>query len=187
MTVECADRAILDAADDLFYARGLAVVTMSDVRDASGVSLRRLYSIYPSKADLVDGWLRDRHATWMRWFVDAVDRLAKRGKSSLVATFDALAEWASEPGYRGCAFLNSIGETSEIDDRHREIVADHKRQLVAHLGSLATRDHPGSSKWLPHAIGVLVDGAIVQSVVFGGVEPIRAARVAAQHLVRSAQ
>jgi AcrR family transcriptional regulator len=187
MTPEASAQAVLAAADRLFYARGLALVTMADVRDAAGVSLRRLYSLYPSKRDLVEAWLEDRHVRWMDWFSAAVERRTRRGADALVATFDALREWATSPGYRGCAFLNSIAETSEIDDVHRAVVAAHKRALVAYLATLATRDHPGAPPWLPDALGVLIDGAIVQSAVFGTATPINASKRAAERLVRSEQ
>ena len=105
-----ATRAILRAADDLFYARGIAAVTMSDVRDRSGVSMRRLYALHPSKSDLVAAWLTERHRTWMNWFTVTVDRHIATGTDSLLATFDALAEWIASPGYRGCAFVNAIAD-----------------------------------------------------------------------------
>jgi AcrR family transcriptional regulator len=174
-----APRLVLDVADRLFYERGIAAVGMDDVRDESGVSLRRLYGLYPSKRDLVAAWLDDRHVRWMQWFTAAVERLTTDGTDPLVATFDALVEWAESPGYRGCAFLNAIAETTEIDASHRAIVAAHKRSLIDHLTTLAlnrhatsamspalasdTSDHPA---WLPKAIAVLIDGAFVQSAVF---------------------
>ena len=174
--------AVLAAADRLFYERGIAGVGMADVRDASGVSLRRLYSLYPSKRDLVAAWLEDRHVRWMQWFTDAVARLSAGGVPPLLATFDAIAEWVRSPGYRGCAFLNAIAETTEIDDTHRAIVAAHKRDLVAHLVTLAAAD-PSSPPWLADAIGVLIDGAIVQTAVFGSDAPIAPARAAAAQLL----
>lgn len=180
---EAGERAILAAADDLFYARGIAGVGMADVRDAAGVSLRRLYASYPSKRDLVAAWLDDRHVRWMQWFTTAVDRLSADGRDPLVATFDAIAEWVRSPGYRGCAFLNAIAETTEIDDAHRAIVANHKRELVQHLVSLTAAAHPGAPDWLPSAIGVLIDGAIVQTAVFGNDSAIAPARAAAAQLV----
>jgi AcrR family transcriptional regulator len=181
--VEFADVAILAAADRLFYERGVAGVGMDDVRDAAGVSLRRLYSLYPSKRDLVAAWLRDRHERWMTWFRDAVESAVARGEDPVVATFGAIEEWASAPTYRGCAFLNVVAETTEIDDEHRAIAAGHKRDLVRHLASLAARAHPGAPEWLPGALGVLIDGCIVQAAVFGSVEPVRDARRAAAQLV----
>jgi AcrR family transcriptional regulator len=182
-TVEDAGVAVLVAADRLFYERGVAGVGMDDVRDAAGVSLRRLYSLYPSKRDLVAAWLRDRHERWMTWFRGAVDASTAHGADPLVATFDAIEAWASSPSYRGCAFLNIIAETTEIDAEHRAIAADHKRELVQYLASLAATTHADAPAWLPSVLGVLIDGAIVQAAVFGSVDPVRDARRAAAQLL----
>lgn len=176
-------RAVLDTAGELFYARGIAGVAMSDVRDRSGVSMRRLYSLYPSKRDLVAGWLADRHARWMEWFTATVDRLVAGGRDPLLATFDAIEEWVRTPGYRGCAFINSLAEAHELDDAHRRIVAGHKRELLDHLAALVSRDHPDAPSWLPAALAVLIDGAIVQCTVFDSTEPLDAARDAAAELL----
>lgn len=176
-------RAVLDAADTLFYERGIAGVGMDDVRDAAGISLRRLYGMFPGKKDLVAAWLDDRHVRWMNWFTSTVQRRTDEGVDPLLATFDALDEWVSSPIYRGCAFLNAIAETTEIDDHHRRIVADHKRGLTVHLTALATASHPKAPEWLPDAMAVLIDGAIVQSAVFGSAAPITAARHAAAALL----
>ena len=66
--------AVLQSANEVFYARGIAGVGMADIRDDSGVSLRRLYGLYPSKRELVTAWLTARHTTWMDWFESSVDR-----------------------------------------------------------------------------------------------------------------
>jgi AcrR family transcriptional regulator len=178
-----ADRAVLAGADRLFYGRGVAGVGMDDVRDAAGVSLRRLYALSPSKRALVTAWLHDRHERWMAWFVAEVERRAGAGVDPLVATFDAIESWAGSPDYRGCAFLNVIAETTEIDDTHRAIAAGHKRGLVQHLATLAASSHPEAPAWLPEALGVLIDGAIVQAAVFADTAPVAAARLAAQRLL----
>ena len=74
MAIDEAQRSVLRAADKLFYAHGIGGVVMSDIRDASGVSMRRLYVMYPSKSELVAAWLTDRHDTWMAWFASSVER-----------------------------------------------------------------------------------------------------------------
>jgi hypothetical protein len=102
-----------------------------------------------------------------------------------MATLDAIGEWVTSPGYRGCAFINSLAETSAIDDRHRTIIAAHKRDLIDHLALLAARDHPDAPSWLPAALGVILDGAIVQCTVFGTADPLDAARYAVHHLLET--
>ena len=183
MRPDDARRAVLRAADELFYARGIAGVVMSDIRDRSGVSMRRLYTLYPSKSDLVAGWLTDRHDTWMTWFTNAVERHVAAGVSPALATFDAIADWVTTPGYRGCAFINSLAETSELDDTLRGIIAAHKADLIRHLATLVARDHPSAPEWMPAALGVVIDGAIVQCTVFGNTAPLDAARSAVTQLL----
>ena len=184
-TIEDADRLVLDAADTLFYERGISGVGMAEVRDASGVSLRRIYGLYPSKQDLVAAWLTDRHERWMRWFTETVDRHITRRTDPVLAAFDALREWTRSPGYRGCAFINAIAEPMEITEQHRTIVADHNRSLVRHLATLATRRQSRTPSWFADALAVLIDGAIVQAAIFGNDGPITAARKAAARLLET--
>ena len=185
MSPDLAERSVLAAADELFYSRGIAAVAMSDVRDLAGVSMRRLYNMFPSKADLVAAWLSDRHRSWMAWFNEAVERHAAPDDDALLATFEAIAEWIASPGYRGCGFINSLAETSEIDQRHREIIAGHKRDLLECLAELATHDHPRAPTWLAAAVGVMLDGTFVQCAVFGNDEPLKAARSAVRQLLET--
>lgn len=183
VSIDESRRAVLSAADESFYARGITGVVMSDIRDASGVSMRRLYTMYPSKGTLVAAWLADRHDTWMVWFTTSVDRHIAAGADPVMATFDAIADWITAPGYRGCAFINSLAETSEIDNSHRMIIARHKRDLIEHLAHLATRNQPNSPAWLPAALAVIVDGAIVQCAIFANTDPLDAARSAVHQLL----
>jgi AcrR family transcriptional regulator len=185
MSIDEARRSVLRTADDLFYAHGISGVVMSDIRDASGVSMRRLYAMYPSKSELVAAWLTDRHDTWMAWFASSVERHVSAGAAPALATFDAIAEWVATPGYRGCAFINSLAETSEVDDTHRTIIAAHKRDLVEHLSRLAKRDHPTAPSWLPSALAVIIDGAIVQCTIFANTDPLDAARSAVRQLLET--
>jgi len=185
LTKESAEESILRSANELFYERGIAGASMADVRDSAGVSLRRLYSMYPSKSDLVAAWLEDRHKTWTSWFVNSVERRTAEGIEPVRSIFDAIEEWAASPGYRGCAFLNAIAETTEIDDTHRAIVANHKRTLVENISGFVDVAYPNAPEWFAGALGVLVDGAIVESAVFGSLTPIADASSAALVLVDS--
>ena len=185
MSPDAAQRSVLRAAGELFYAHGISGVVMSDIRDASGVSMRRLYALYPSKNELVAAWLTDRHDTWMAWFASSVERHVSGGADPVLATFDAIAEWVTSPGYRGCAFINSLAETSDIDDTHRTIIAAHKRDLVEHLAQLAARDHSNAPSWFPAALAVIVDGAIVQCTIFASTDPLDAARSAVHQLLET--
>jgi AcrR family transcriptional regulator len=162
--------AVLSTADELFYRSGISAVTMADIRDRSGVSLRRLYRMFPHKADLVSGWLADRHETWMTMFASGVERRLDGGASRLDAVFDTLGAWLVATDFRGCGFINTLAETGEITDEHRTIIRHHKQALIGLLARFSTT---------PDALAVLIDGVIVQAAVFASTGPVEAARLAA--------
>jgi len=166
-------RSILDAADDLFYASGVNAVSMVEIRDQAGVSLRRLYELYPSKSDLVLAWLRDRDRSWLAWFGSELDQRTAAGADVVDAIFDSLADWLTSTRFRGCAFLNTLSESTDLNDQRHAAIRDHKQAMVDALRSL----HPH-----PEALAVLVDGAISQCAVFASLEPLAAARSTAQLL-----
>jgi AcrR family transcriptional regulator len=176
LTGDDARRAALDAANDLFYPRGIAAVTMAEIRHRSGVSLRRLYEMYPTKADLVEGWLEHRHGSWTTWFETVVGDRIEAGADVVDAIFDTLSKWLTSSDFRGCGFVNALAETAELTPAHRAVIRGHKQSLIDFLATLT-----------PHgsALGVVVDGAIVQAAVFESTEPIEAARHAASILVRA--
>lgn len=175
--------AAVRAADTVFYEHGVAGTGMAEIRDASGVSLRRLYSLYPSKRDLVAAWLSDRHRTWMAWLELEVTTRSDAGVPAILAVFDAIAEWSRTSGYRGCAFVNTAAEVAEIGDVQREIIATHKRALIGYLAELAERNGFRDPARLGQILAVLVDGAIVEAAVLSSDGPVLAARDAALRLL----
>ena len=82
---------IVAAADALYYTRGIHEVGMDAVREASGLSLKRIYSVFPSKADLVVAVLSERRRIWDRDLAQALaTQLEPRGQ--LLAIFDFLRD-----------------------------------------------------------------------------------------------
>ena len=173
-TIEEAEQAALVAADDLFYRHGIAAVTMAQIRDRSGVSLRRLYSVYPAKVDLVTAWLEHRHGTWMTWFETETARRTEKGAAPVDAIFDALTVWLESSDFRGCGFINALAETAELTPEHEALIRAHKQALIDHLATLSAR---------AEGLAVIIDGAIVQAAVFKSVQPLEAARGAAAAII----
>jgi AcrR family transcriptional regulator len=146
---------------------------MADIRDSSGVSMRRLYSLYPSKSDLVSAWLKHRHHEWLNEFRATVGRHIGASKNAIDAVFLALEDWMTKTGFTGCGFINTHAERSELSDEHRDIIAMHKRAVANYLEELT-----GSGP----AIALLVDGAIVEASIFGHAGPIHTANSIAERL-----
>lgn len=183
MSDDAARAAIEVAAEALFYRHGVGAVTMAQIRDESGVSLRRLYAICGSKAEVVSLWLRHRHTLWMDDFTARVTRELDGGSSVDVAIFNAIEAWMIASDFRGCAFLNTHAELSELTTEHQKIVRDHKQSVGDFLQSLLEDAAIAAASDVGAAVAVLVDGAIVQASIFSSTEPITHARRAAEVLI----
>jgi len=72
-----------------------------------------------------------------------------------------------ETEFRGCGFINTHAELTELSSQHQEIIRDHKRAFAAYLDAIT-----GNGE----ALAVLIDGAIVQASIFSNIEPIESAR-----------
>ena len=61
-------------ADRLFYAKGVQAVGLDELRTASGISLKRLYKLFPSKDAIVEQFLPARHGIWAEGVAAAAAR-----------------------------------------------------------------------------------------------------------------
>src|SRR6266540_4039281 len=86
----------LDAAEKLFYGRGIQTVGMDDIRSTSGVSLKRLYQLFPAKEQLVEAYLERRDIRWRQRLAAHVDRQTDPERR-ILAVFDWLGQWFGEP------------------------------------------------------------------------------------------
>src|SRR5882757_5552966 len=100
---------LLDAAEGVFYARGIQAVSMDELREASGLALRRIYQIYPAKDQIVVAVLRRRHRSMMTNIAAEVGH-ASDAREAVLAVFDYLEKWFAEPSFRGCPWMNAYGE-----------------------------------------------------------------------------
>jgi len=92
---------VLDAADALYYARGIQAVGMDELRTAAGVPLKRLYRLFGSKDAIVAEVLRRRHVQWEQGLTAAVVA-AGSPRDRLLAIYDYLAGWFGQGDVHGC-------------------------------------------------------------------------------------
>ncbi|WP_069885020.1 TetR/AcrR family transcriptional regulator [Streptomyces luteocolor] len=175
-----AEARLLDAAEALFYERGIQAVGMDQVRTASGVSLKRLYQVFPSKSELVRACLERRDRRWRERLAAYVDG-ERGGEGRVLAVYDWLYEWFTEPGFRGCAFINSFGELGALDPAVADAVRAHKNAFSAYVAGLVA-DAGGPEE----AVGPLVllaEGAMTSAAISGSPDAARQARRGAARLL----
>ena len=152
---------ILQTAHDLFYRDGIRATGVDRIIAESGVAKLTFYRHYPSKDALVRAFLDYRHDRWMAWFVDALGRHGAQDGRGLQALVDALEEWFTDPGFRGCAFINSVVEVGASVAGALEIARGHKAEMEGVIGELLPAGTGRAAD--ARMVAVVVDGAIVRA------------------------
>jgi AcrR family transcriptional regulator len=182
MDDDAARTQLLDAAEALFYARGVQAVGMDEIRTSSGVPLKRLYRLYPGKDQLIDAFLERRDGAWRGRLAGFVAR-RDAPVEQVLAVFDWLQIWFSEPDFRGCAWINAYGELGAQSAAVRTRAREHKAALLEYLtGLVAAAELPPA---LAQQLFLLVEGATVTAAITGDPAPAATARQAAVALIQN--
>ena len=181
MDADSAREQVLDAAEELFYARGIQAVGMDAIRDAAGVTLRRLYQHFPAKADLVQAYLARRDARWLGDLAAYVDATARTPQERPLVVFDWLEDWFARRDFHGCAFINSFAELGGTSPEVVAAVRRHKDAFHSYLRNLTLA--AGASPNTATHIALLAEGAMSTAAISGTTDPARQARQGAQLLL----
>lgn len=148
---------VLSAAHDLFYRDGICATGIDRIIAHAGVTKTTFYRHFPSKNDLVTAYMAFRHERWMAWFQAALQRHG----GCVDAVVPALKEWFADDGFRGCAFINGVGE---LGGHSAEVVAlsrAHKDEMIDAIAALMPRSRQRNKT--AQVIGMAIDGAIVRA------------------------
>ncbi len=152
---------IVQTAHDLFYQDGIRATGIDRVIADAGVTKVTFYRHFPSKNDLICEFLAHRHQLWMAWFQDALGRHG----GNIEALCPALAEWFEDASFRGCAFINSVGELGGALPAVLAIAQNHKNEMAAAIAQLLPASRHRQRDALDLAMAV--DGAIVRAQIDG--------------------
>ncbi|MEU4675602.1 TetR/AcrR family transcriptional regulator [Micromonospora sp. NPDC023737] len=179
---ETRDR-VLAAADRLYYSRGIQAVGMDALRVEAGVSLKRLYQLFPSKESIVEEVLQRRRRLWNE-MVEAAVETGETPRAKLLAVYDMLARWFDEDDFRGCVFINTFGELGANAPRVADLVREHKAQFQARLAELVAE--AGGPTSLASQLAILAEGAQTTAAIAGTSDAAVHARAAAATLIDAA-
>ncbi len=187
ITLDASRDTIVEAAEALFYGRGIQSVGMDDIRTAAGVSLKKLYSVFPSKESLVTAVLASRHEVWESGIAHAVD-LSTTPRGKLLAMYDFLEQWFGDASFRGCGFINAFGELGATSPAIVTIAREHKESFQRYVEGLvrATGLSGADAEELAAELALLAEGAQTTAAIAGTVTPAAIARRAATTLIDAA-
>ncbi|MDN3240301.1 TetR/AcrR family transcriptional regulator [Glycomyces tritici] len=174
---------VVEAADQLFYAQGVQAVGMDAVRAAAGVSLKRIYALFPSKDALVAAVLEHRRAQWNAGIAAGAAR-ADTARGKILAVFDFLDAWFREPDFNGCAFINAYGELHGGSPAVSRTVREQKDAFQRYIAGLVRE--AGGNATLAAQIAILAEGAQTTAAIAGTPEAAAQARAAVEVLLDAA-
>lgn len=174
---------LVTAADRLFYARGVQAVGMDAVRSEAGVSLKRMYNLFPSKDDLVVAVLAHRSRIWEDGIAAAADGRADP-TDRILAIFDFLEQWFAQPDFRGCAFINVYGELGPNSSKAAAAVEAQKRSFADYVAGLV--HEAGLPDDLAAQIVLLAEGAQTTAAIMDDPAAAGQGRRAAETLLAAA-
>ncbi|PVE93974.1 TetR/AcrR family transcriptional regulator [Microbacterium sp. TPD7012] len=184
MTEETVREQILAAADELYYRKGYAAVGMDELRAAAGVSLRRLYGLFPAKNDIVAAVLARKHEQWESGLTAAVTDAGDEPRARLLAVYGYLEDWFCADDFRGCAFINAFGELGGTNPEVAEIVRSHKAEFQQYMAGLVAGT--GASPLLAAQLSILAEGAQSTAAISADPQVAVQARSAAEVLIDAA-
>ncbi|MCV0335854.1 MULTISPECIES: TetR/AcrR family transcriptional regulator [Microbacterium] len=184
MTEDEARERILSTAEELYYRKGYAAVGMDELRQEAGVSLRRLYSLFPSKTDIVVAVLARKHAEWESGLSGAVADAGGDPRARLLAVYGYLENWFCADDFRGCAFINAFGELGGTNPEVAEIVRAHKASFQEYMAGLVAQT--GASPALAAQLSILAEGAQSTAAISADPAVAAQARGAAEVLIDAA-
>lgn len=156
---------ILDAAEELFYERGIASVGVDTIVARSGASKATLYRHFRSKEELVAASLRRADEAWRAELAEEVERRASTPREQLLAVFDWLKERFQSDGFRGCAFINAAADIADDGHPAHAMPGQHKREVRKVILRLAREAGLASPAQLADDLMLLMDGAMVRALL----------------------
>lgn len=175
---------ILETADELFSARGIQAVGVDEIAREAGFTKRTLYYHFPSKDELIAGWLE--YTSELTSPPSALDTMAP--DEAIATMFRGLARKLAGGDYRGCPYILTRAELSDAPPIITAVVSKHKTARREWFVTTLERGGvpPKLAKETAQQLMVLWEGAWASSVVFADGTPIKAAQGMAAAIVKDA-
>ncbi|MGW8064506.1 TetR/AcrR family transcriptional regulator [Streptomyces ziwulingensis] len=155
-------RRVLEAAERLFYERGIHAVGVDLIAAEAGVTKKTLYDRFGSKEQIVVEYLAGRDERWRGLLGAHLDAVAEQGPAARVlAVFEASRAWVAEYGAKGCGMINAHAEISDPAHPAHPVITGQKRWMLDLFTRLAREVDAGGADRLARTLMLLHEGALV--------------------------
>ncbi len=178
---------LVEKATTIFYRNGFQATGMDMLVAETGISKTSIYKHFKTKDDLIIATLKLRDEFLRGWLFNRMAELASAPRDQLIAMFDALDEWFSEPDFHGCMFAKACSEFQDPDHPINREATDHVAKLTAQLTEIAGRAGLPEPEDIARRLSLLKEGAVVMATMGHESRPAQEAKAIALGIVRDAE
>jgi AcrR family transcriptional regulator len=178
-------RAVLAAAEELFYAHGIHAVGVDLIAERAGVTKKTLYDRFGSKERLVVEYLRGRDARWRAFLAPLLDAAGEDPSARLHTIFDASARWAAANSGKGCCMINAHAEISDPAHPAYRVIVEQKAWMLDLFTTIAAGAEVTDPPSTGRTVMLLHEGALVSDGMHVFEAPYAQARDVAVRLLES--
>lgn len=162
---------IMQAARELFYARGIHAVGVDAIVSEAGTNKMSFYRSFASKDELVAEYLRtEEREGWHHWDETLAEQ-AGNPRAQAEALFDVLA--TSPKLARGCPLANAAVEITDPDHPGRPVIEHYKAEMRRRFRQLAQEMGSREADSLGDALLLLWEGSYLTRLTLGQHGPVQ--------------
>ena len=169
---------ILDAAGELVTTGGLAAATPAAIAERAGAGKMSLYRHSPVRTSSSPRHWLNKTSTYRALLPG--EPADGTPHERVFAMFDHAAGVADRLGssFIGCPYVSARLDLSGDDHPATPVVVAHKDRMLRELAALLTEIGVPDPEQRAQVVLMLLDGAVVHSVIRGNGDPLREARAA---------
>ncbi len=180
-------RAVLAAADELFYGQGIHAVGVDTIAARAGVTKKTLYDRFESKERLVVEYLRERDRQWREFLAARLGAVSADAAGDRIdAVLVASADWTAQRSGKGCSMVNAHAEISDPAHPAYPVIIGQKRWMADLFVDILTAAGVPDPVWTADLLMLVHEGALVCAGMGVVERPFDRARAAACLLLEPA-
>ncbi len=174
---------LIEAALDLFYSQGFHATGVDQLLQYAGVAKQTFYNHFESKDELAVAAVKLRDKRELDSLLNGIQqRAGDDPRASLVAIFDTVDSWFTDPNYIGCLFIHAVAEFPSKHDPVHQAAVQHWSDARSAFRRWAVLAGAHDADGLTDELVQLLQGAFTRRLMEGADD---AARVAQRSALRA--
>jgi AcrR family transcriptional regulator len=164
---ESAAMRLVLTATRLFNENSIHATGIDRIIAEAGVARRTLYNQFGSKEGLIRAVMQRESDAWFEWLDSQLTPAnVNNTRQRIIRFFALLGEWFSRSDFKGCSFINAVGE-HPLDNCVRPIAKAHRQANFEYIRGLLGGSKISNLDKVADQIALLADGATVTAMVTG--------------------